>query len=115
MLKRAYRLSSNFEINVTRKYGKKASGADFHIFYLNPYNYIGNTKFAIVISNKFDKSAVRRNKVKRIYREIIRVNLDKIKDGFWIVIHPRFHSITKTYDELSTDFVKTIQTLPIAK
>lgn len=115
MLKKANRLSSKFEINITRKYGKTASGRNFHIFYLKPHNYTGDSKFTVVISNKFDKSSAHRNKVKRQFREIIRLNLDKIKEGFWIVIHPKFSSINKEYEELSSDFNKTLQALPISK
>ncbi|HSX39850.1 MAG TPA: ribonuclease P protein component [Candidatus Saccharimonadales bacterium] len=115
MLKKANRLSTNFEINVSRKYGAKVSGQNFHMFYLKAKNYEGPSKFTVVVSNKFDKSAVKRNKVKRLFREAVRINLDKIKPGYWVVIHPKFFSIEKNYEEINTDFVKTLQTLPLAK
>ncbi len=57
MLKRENRLSSDFEFNITRKYGKYFNGKYFHIYFLRPKNYNGPTKVGIVVSNKFSKKA----------------------------------------------------------
>lgn len=110
MLKKENRLSSNFEFNTTRKYGRYYSGRYFHIYFLIPTNYNGPTKVGVVVSNKFSKKAVERNRVKRVYREVIRKNFEKIDKGsLWIVIHPKFNSLEKNYEEISTDFNKVIQ------
>jgi len=38
--------------------------------------------FGFIISTKISKKAVVRNKIKRIMSEAIRINLDKLKNGF---------------------------------
>ena len=110
MLKKENRLSSNFEFNVTRKYGKYYKGKYFHIYFLIPKNYEGPTKVGIVVSNKFSKKAVERNKVKRLFREVVKDNFEKINKGYlWVVIHPKVSCLNKSYEEISTDFDKILQ------
>ena len=110
MLKRENRLSSDFEFNITRKYGKYFNGKYFHIYFLRPKNYNGPTKVGIVVSNKFSKKAVERNRVKRIFREIVGNNLEKIgKDNIWVVIHPKISCQNKGYEEISAEFNKILQ------
>ena len=109
MLKRQFRLSSKYEFNITRKYGKNAEGKWFYMYYLIPRNYKGVSKAGIVISNKYSKSAVKRNKLKRLFREALRANFDRIPEGFWIVIYPKHQAGRKKYEEISTAFAKTIQ------
>jgi len=43
-------------------------------------------RFGFIVSKKFSKKAVDRNKIKRILREIVKVELPKIKPGIDIVI-----------------------------
>ena len=110
MLKKENRLSSNFEYNVTRKYGKYYKGKYFHVYFLIPKNYEGPTKVGIVVSNKFSKKAVERNRVKRVFREVVRSNFGKINKGYlWVVIHPKLSCVDKSYEEISTDFNKVLQ------
>ena len=110
MLKRENRLSSDFEFNITRKYGKYFNGKYFHIYFLRPKNYNGPTKVGIVVSNKFSKKAVERNRIKRIFREIVGNNIEKIgKDNIWVVIHPKISCQNKSYEEISAEFNKILQ------
>lgn len=80
-----------------------------HIYALVPQNYRGETKVGIVISNKFHKKAVRRNKVRRIFREVVRSNIEKLGSNRWVVIHPKFDCLGKTYEEINSDFTKILQ------
>jgi ribonuclease P protein component len=110
MLKKEFRLTTNFEFNVTRKYGQQAKGNYTFIIALKPTNYTGPTKAGIVISNKFHKNATVRNRTKRLYRQAIQSAFDQIKDkGIWLVVQPKFNAIDKTYEEISTDFNQTLQ------
>jgi ribonuclease P protein component len=109
MLKKENRLLSNYEFGKTRKAGRQVSGKFFHLYYYKHSKYNGPGKVGIVVSNKFDKSAVRRNRVRRIYREAIRNNFDKIEPGYWIVIYPKFSSAGKKYEEINTDYSETLQ------
>jgi len=110
MLKKENRLSSNFEFNVTRKYGKYYKGKYFHVYFLIPKNYEGPTKVGVVVSNKFSKSAVVRNKVKRLFREVVKNNFGKIgKGNLWVVIHPKIACSGEGYEKISAEFDKILQ------
>ncbi len=115
MLKKEFRLKTNFEFNIPRKYGESFRGTYFYASVLKPQNYTGPSKMGIVVSNKFHKNAVVRNRIKRLFREIIRKDFDKVKDkGLWIVLHPKTTSMDKTYEELSADVNKTLQKIFIS-
>ena len=109
MLPKQNRLSSNFEFNITKKYGQYAEGYFFHIYVLKPRNYEGPAKVGFVVSNKSSKKAVDRNIIKRVFREVIGKNFDKIVPGYWVVIYPKVSSLEKGYEEINTDFNKVIQ------
>ena len=113
MLKRQNRLSSNFQFNVSRKYGSYYESALCHLYTLKPQKYNGEPKFGIVVSNKFHKKAVKRNRVKRLYREVLAANLSKFGKNLWIVVHPKFSTLGKSYEEISTDFNKILQKIPL--
>lgn len=115
MLNKLNRLSTKFEFNVTRKYGKHVTTPLFHLFYLEPRNYRGPTRVGFVVSNKFSKSAVKRNRVKRIYREVVRNLFDRINDNYWIVMHPKNSILKPTYESINTEFAKTLQKIPFAR
>lgn len=109
MLNKNFRLLTNFEFNITRKYGQKYSGQFFSIFILKPKNPEKNPRVGLVVSNKFHKNAVCRNKIKRRFRQIVKTHFDKIKNNVWVVIHPRPNSLDQNYENLSADYIKTIQ------
>ena len=109
MLPRENRLKTKFEYTVAKKYGGYYSGHFFHLYIVKPTNYTGPTKVGIVISNNFHKSAVKRNRVKRLYREAIQKNLALFPQNLWVAIYPKFSSIEKTYEEICTDFDQTLQ------
>lgn len=119
MLPKKSRLKDKYEFNKVRylanKQSTKYSGKLFHIFWLDVDDFDGASKIGIVISNKFHKSAVKRNKTKRYFREAFRKYSDKMKHGYWVVVHPKFISIDKTYEEIDTDVAKVLQKIPIAR
>lgn len=47
---------------------------------------VAAARFGLVISNKIEKSAVRRNKIKRLIRQAIQELLPEIKPGFDVVV-----------------------------
>ncbi len=63
-------------------------------------NNLGKPRFAFVISKRFSKKAVDRNKAKRIIKEAIRLYGETLKNmGYDIVIIPKIGIIgKKTYD-----------------
>ncbi|HNS71155.1 MAG TPA: ribonuclease P protein component [bacterium] len=109
MLNKKNRLVSKFQFNVSRKYGFYLETPYSHIYSLKANNYEGPPKIGIVISNKFSKKAVKRNRTRRLYREAIRNNIDRIGKGYWIVIHPKADCLGKKYEEINSDINKAIQ------
>ncbi|OGC48112.1 ribonuclease P protein component [candidate division WWE3 bacterium RIFCSPLOWO2_01_FULL_37_15] len=109
MLKKQHRLSTDYEFKLTRKYGRNLVSRYFYLYVLKPQNYEGQTRVGIIVSNKFDKSAVKRNRIKRIYREIIRNNLDKIPPKLWIIVYPKISSQGAKYEDVNTEFTDILQ------
>jgi ribonuclease P protein component len=115
MLPKKHRLTTRYEYGKVRKDGNHISARFFHLDYLARYDSLEDTKVGIAISNRFSKSAPARNKVKRIFREVIRTNFGKMKTGYWIVIHPKFNTKEAKYEEINTDFIKTLQKVPFSQ
>lgn len=117
MLNKANRLITRYQYNKVRRFGGKYSTAYFNLFYLDISKFAKNlnTQFGFITSTKLHKSATKRNRVKRIFREVIRLNFGKIKPGFWIVIYPKHESLDKTYAEINADFLKALQNLPFTQ
>ena len=87
-----YRIKNNEEFDNIIKNGNKKSNNFFVIY--NKDRVLDFSRFGISLSKKFG-NAVKRNKYKRILREIIRNNQKKFKNDFdYIII------MKKTCDEL---------------
>ena len=115
MLPKQNRLTTRFEFNVTRKHGTYFNAGLFHAYYLTPTNYEGPPKIGFVVSNKFHKSAVKRNRIKRLFRESFRHKVANIKDNLWVVIHPKVACLEKTYEEIDSDVAKFLQSAPVIR
>lgn len=113
MLKKQYRLVTTFEFNVVRRHGTALRSPCFNLYFLFPRNYIGNPKVGIVTSVAFDKSAVKRNRAKRILSEIVRLNFDKLLNNVWIVIYPKRACLVDEYEKINFEFVKAVQKISV--
>ena len=109
MLKKQNRLSTDYEFNLTRKYGRNLVSRYFYLYVLNPQNYEGPTRVGIIVSNRFDKSAAKRNRIKRIYREVIRNNFDKLPPKLWIIVYPKSGSREAKYEAINAEFIDILQ------
>ena len=72
---------------------KKGRGAKEDFLYLKVVkNELKSSRFGFVVSKKFSKKAVLRNRIKRRLAELIRIKLPKIKKGIdvAIVVMPEF-------------------------
>ncbi|MBT6401152.1 ribonuclease P protein component [candidate division WWE3 bacterium] len=112
MLPKEHRLSTTYEFNKTRRLGSKKRTSLFDIFYLDVKGYEGPSRVGIVVTTKYSKVAPVRNRVKRVFREAVRDNLEKISPGYWIVLHPSKLAEKKKYEEVNTEFIKALSEVP---
>lgn len=108
MFPKQYRMTSTYEFNKTRKLGRKVASDSFDIFYIPQNNKDAQSRIGIVATLRFSPKAPVRNRVKRIFRELMRANLDRIVSGYLVVIHPKRIALDKKYEELSVEFNKVL-------
>ena len=82
MLPKNYRLKNNSAFNATYQL-KKTLGNKYFLLYLGApvIDETQNLKIGFVVSKKFHKRAVKRNRIKRLLREIIRLKLKNVGLG----------------------------------
>lgn len=73
-----------------------------------------STRFGFIASKKVGKATVR-NRTKRIIREIIRLNLDKIEDGFDVVIIVSPNAANQTYEILEKEALNSLKKAKLIK
>ena len=103
MLPKINRLTKDKEFNNTFKRGK--SGFNKIIGVKAISNKLEYNRFGILISVKVSKKAVIRNKIKRQIREIINLQLDKMKQGYDCVIICLPAIIDKDYQEIEKSVI----------
>lgn len=95
MFENKNRLRKQTEVQKVVKTGKSVFDPVCGIRFLK--NELPDSRFAVVVGTKVSKSAVKRNRVRRQYREILRLNLENIKKGFDIVLFTSPQSLELTY------------------
>lgn len=111
MLPKLNRLSKSKEIEKVYKNGKSFFSKTLGVKVLK--NGLEESRFAIVIGLKVSKKAVKRNLVKRQLREILRLNLEKIKLGFDVMLIARPGILEMDYKELEKEVFGTFKKLDL--
>jgi ribonuclease P protein component len=106
MLPSAHRLRRTNEIERVRKRGRSFSSA-FAQVRVAP-NGGGPTRFAVVVSTKTEKRAVRRNRVKRRTREILRSLLPRIVSGADAIVTLRREAIAADFALLEAGLARLL-------
>lgn len=83
MLSAAYRLRHDTDIAKVLKSKKGAFDAACGVKYVA--NGLPHSRFAVVVGSKVSKNAVDRNRVRRQYREIIRLHLAELAPGYDVI------------------------------
>lgn len=84
MLQKKHRLNKSKDIQNTSARGRTFFSPNFVVkFRPEPEK---PTRAVVVVSNYVSKKAVERNKLKRLAREVLRLNLDKLKPGDYVII-----------------------------
>lgn len=73
------------------------------------------SRFTVVASLKVDKWATKRNHLKRQLREVVRLNLDKIKVGYDFVIIALRPALKLEYQQLEESLLALLQSLKLLK
>jgi ribonuclease P protein component len=113
MLKKINRLTKDKEFD--RAFKKGRSGYDKIVGVKITANDLEINRFGILISAKISKKAVIRNKIKRQIREIIRLEMDKLKQGNDCVIICLPEIVSKEYGEIEKSILGHFRKLKMYK
>lgn len=98
MLAKANRITKEKEFALINKLGRSFYSPVLMVK-IKP-NDLNISRFATIVSNKVSKKATQRNLIRRRLSEIIRLNLNKIKSGFdiLVIVSPKIISQGKVLD-----------------
>jgi ribonuclease P protein component len=96
-------LKNNYDFR--RLYAKGKSAASPYAVLYCRRNKSQTNRLGLTVSTKLGK-AVHRNRIRRRFKEIYRLNEDKLLPGYDIVLVARTKSRYSTYRELEADFLK---------
>lgn len=82
-LPREVRLSKSKEIIEVIKKGGVIKEEEFNFFYL--FKGGGRFKFGCIVPKRVG-NAPKRNRIKRLVREVFRLNQWRLKEGFWMIV-----------------------------
>lgn len=105
-LPKKYRLTNKSGIEKVFKKGRIINSNLFLI--KSHYNQSVFSRFTIIVSSKISKKAVIRNRIKRRLREIIRLNILKIKPGHDFIIIAKPKILNQKRNELIESLVKEL-------
>jgi len=109
MLKKLYRLTKKNDFDSVFKRGRASYGNNMGVKAAD--NNLSYSRFGIVVSAKVSKKAVDRNRVKRLIREAIRLNLAKLAVGKDCVIIAQPLLLGKEFKEVETELKKHLNKL----
>ncbi len=94
MYNRKYSLKTRYNFNKVFKEGQTVKTGHLIIIYLPVSSDVFledsvDKKFAVVVSSKFHKKAVVKNKVRRMIAEAVRLRIDKFPSNHYYVIIPK--------------------------
>ena len=78
-------------------------------------NNLAYNRFGVLVGSKISQKAVERNKIKRQIREIISLNLDKLKQGYDCVIVISRLILGKKYLDLEKSLIGNFKKLKLFK
>lgn len=91
---RRYRLRKNSDFRKVYRFGK--STADRFIVLYSLKNGLPNSRLGISVRKKFGNS-VKRNRIKRLIKEVFRLNRENIKDGYDFIVIPRISAVNADF------------------
>lgn len=105
MLKKQHRLAKTTTVEQTMRRGRSFFNPHFVIKFRASHNA---PRFTVIVSTKVSKKAVDRNRLKRLLREVIRLQLSKFRGGdYVIIVKPIVVKLSST--ELKESFSKLVK------
>ncbi|MDD5071677.1 MAG: ribonuclease P protein component [Patescibacteria group bacterium] len=98
MLKKENKLKKDKEFDNVFKNGRSCFHKNLGVKFVG--NGLKLSRFGILVSNKISKKAVERNRIKRRIRAIIRLEIDKIKEGCDVVVIALPPILDSAYEEI---------------
>ena len=105
---RSCRLTARRQFLAVYDMGQRVSSRSFLLFGLP--NAVGRARLGITVTRKIG-SAVRRNRTKRLLREVFRRNRHRITTTLDLVVNARPGIEARGYDELEAEFVSKVEQL----
>jgi ribonuclease P protein component len=99
MLPKENRLTSDYQFRRVRSRGVRVNTPLFGLSYLKKGTPV-SSRFGFVVSKKIDKRAVKRNYIKRLFREGVRSVIAEVGDGYDIVFWVRRAALEAKTEEL---------------
>ena len=106
-------IKKNYEFRRVYNKGKSAATSRV-VVYCRPYRTADRNRLGITVGTKIGKAVIR-NRIRRRIKEIYRLNEEKLKSGYDIVIVARVRSREAQYRELEHDILKLCAKLGIVK
>lgn len=109
-MKRAYTLKENYEFR--RVYQRGASAVSGSMVVYCRKNRLGRSRLGITASTKIG-NAVTRNRARRRLREVYRLNRDRLKTGWDLILVARGRTASVSWRELNDAFLRACRKLDI--
>ena len=106
MLPKIYRLPLKTELNRLKKNGQIFQAKFFGLLLSRQNSGADIPRFAVIVSNKIDKKAVKRNKIRRLIYEALWGLRPKIKNGVEGVFLVKKNINQATFSEIKNEIEK---------
>lgn len=107
---KSLKLNSDFR----RLYSRGKSVASQHLVVYAMKNRDGLSRVGFTVSTKIGHAVIR-NSIKRKFREIYRLNLDSLKEGYDMIVVARSSAKNATYQDLEISYLDAIAKLNLLK
>lgn len=88
-------------------YNKRNSISDYYLVLFISKNKLTYNRYGFTTAKKM-KRAVDRNRIRRIFKEIVRKNIPNIESGYDIILMARLNAIESSYKDLNKSFIKLL-------
>ncbi|OGK54695.1 ribonuclease P protein component [Candidatus Roizmanbacteria bacterium RIFCSPLOWO2_01_FULL_45_11] len=107
MLPLPYRLPGN-RIPDILKNGNRTQGKLVSIIVINVSSPERVSRFTVIVPYRLSKKAVKRNRARRLIREALRHNLNKVTNGYDIIVMAHILLTNEPIGRIETDIVSVL-------